>query len=43
MEALSSWRADSGFYGDPLFEQLERSGVTYPCGVPLVAMRCGII
>lgn len=29
-------RFDSGFYGGPLFEQMERAGVTYLCGVPLV-------
>jgi hypothetical protein len=29
-------RFDSGFYGGPLFEQLERSGVTYLCGVPMI-------
>lgn len=28
-------RFDSGFYGRPLLEQLERAGVTYLCGVPL--------
>jgi hypothetical protein len=29
-------RFDSGFYGGPLFEQLERSAVTYLCGVPMI-------
>jgi len=29
-------RFDSGFYSGPMFDQLERSGVTYLCGVPLV-------
>ena len=29
-------RLDSGFYASALFEQLERAGVTYLCGVPLV-------
>jgi hypothetical protein len=28
-------RFDSGFYGGPMLEQLERAGVTYLCGVPL--------
>lgn len=30
-------RLDSGFYSSALFEQLERAGVTYLCGVPLIA------
>jgi hypothetical protein len=30
-------RFDSGFYSGPLFEQLEGAGVTYLCGVPLIA------
>ncbi|HMK98269.1 MAG TPA: IS1380 family transposase [Acidimicrobiales bacterium] len=30
-------RFDSGFFSGPLFCQLERSGVSYLCGVPLVA------
>jgi hypothetical protein len=29
-------RFDSGFYGGALFEQMERAGVTYLCGAPLV-------
>jgi hypothetical protein len=29
-------RLDSGFYSSALFEQLERAGVIYLCGVPLV-------
>ena len=29
-------RFDAGFYGGPLFEQLERAGVTYLCSVPQV-------
>lgn len=29
-------RFDSGFYGGPLFDQLERAGVTYLCSVPLI-------
>lgn len=28
-------RFDSGFYGHPLFSELEKRGVTYLCGVPL--------
>jgi hypothetical protein len=30
-------RLDSGFYGGPLFTQMEQAGVTYLCSVPLVA------
>jgi hypothetical protein len=30
-------RLDSGFYSGALFSQLERAGVTYLCGVPLIA------
>ena len=30
-------RFDSGFYGGPLFGQLEKAGVTYLCGAPLTA------
>lgn len=29
-------RLDSGFYGGPLFAQMEAAGVTYLCGVPMV-------
>jgi hypothetical protein len=29
-------RFDSGFYSGPLFDQLERAGVTYLCSVPLI-------
>lgn len=29
-------RFDSGFYSGPLFEQLEKAGVTYTCSVPLI-------
>ena len=29
-------RLDSGFYSSALFEQLERAGVTYLCGVPMI-------
>ena len=29
-------RFDAGFYGGPFLEQMERAGVTYLCGVPLV-------
>lgn len=29
-------RMDSGFYSHLLFEQLERAGVTYLCGVPMI-------
>ncbi len=29
-------RLDSGFYSGALFEQLERAGVTYLCGAPLI-------
>jgi Transposase DDE domain group 1 len=29
-------RFDSGFYGGPLFEQMERAGLTYLCSVPLI-------
>ena len=36
-------RLDSGFYGDPLFTQLERAGVTYLCGVPLIPRLLEII
>jgi hypothetical protein len=34
-------RFDSGFYGGALFEQMERAGVTYLCGVPLVPAILG--
>lgn len=34
-------RLDSGFYGNPLFTQLERADVTYLCGVPLVPALLG--
>lgn len=30
-------RFDSGFYSGALFAQMERAGVTYLCGVPLIA------
>jgi hypothetical protein len=29
-------RLDAGFSGGPLFEQMERAGITYLCGAPLV-------
>jgi hypothetical protein len=29
-------RFDSGFYGGPLFSQMENAGVTYLCGVPQI-------
>ena len=34
-------RLDSGFYGHPLLGQMERAGVTYLCGVPLVPAILG--
>ena len=35
-------RLDSGFYSGTLFEQLERAGVTYLCGVPLIPVLLDI-
>ena len=36
-------RLDSGFYSSALFEQLERAGVTYLCGVPMIPVLLGIL
>ncbi len=34
-------RLDSGFYGNVLLSQMERAGVTYLCGVPLIPAILG--
>jgi len=36
-------RLDSGFYSSALFDQLERAGVTYLCGVPLIPILLEIV